>query len=157
MRALKLLLAVALGIVTLAPSAVATAQSAVSLEEADSPDGTCELRINAGGPYEVSIDGDAVIVFPNESVVPVPQGSSVHYLREERTFGATAIGTVETCETFVPTSSSSSSSSGISAGFIAGAIVGVLVVLGVIWWFLIGAKRRQQRSEVEGSSTPPGS
>lgn len=144
MKALKLLLAVALGLVALAPSAVAAQESAdsfeeaVAFEEAEGPDDTCDLRINRGGPYEVTIDGGEITVFPDGSVVPVPQGSSLHYLPQERTFGATAIGANETCAIFVP---APGSSSGIGAPIITGAIVGVLVVLGAIWWFLIGSKR----------------
>ena len=95
---------------TLAPSPAAAQQSAVSFEEAEGPDDTCDLRINTGGPYEVTIDGGAITVYPNGSVVPVPQGSKLHYLPEERTFGATAIGAIETCEIFVPTSSPTDSS-----------------------------------------------
>lgn len=141
-KARNLLLVTTIAIATLNPSAVVAAQeSAVSFEEAEGPDDTCDLRINTGGPYEVTVDGGEIIVFPNESVVPVPQGSSLHYLPQERTFGATAIGANETCAVFVPDPTSSTSSSGIGAPFIAGVVVGVLVVLGAIWWVLIGSKR----------------
>ena len=140
-KALTLLLAVVLGMTTLASSPVAAEQQiGVSLEEADGPDDTCDLRINTGGPYEVTIDGGSVTVYENGAVVPIPQGSRLIYLRQERTFGSTAIGTNETCQTFVSTSSSTSSS-GIGAPLLAGVIVGVVAVLGATWWFLIGTKR----------------
>ncbi len=139
MKALKLLLAVVLCIVALAPSGVAAEQqSSVEFEPAESPDDTCDLRINFGGPFEVTVDGGESAFFPDGSVVPVPQGSSVFYLPQERTFGSTAIGPLEMCETFVP---APGSSSGIGAPLIAGAVVVGLVVLGAVWWFPRQSKR----------------
>lgn len=109
----------------------------MSFEESEGPDDTCDLRINAGGPYEVTIDGGPIMIFPNESVVPVPQGSSVHYLRQERTIGSTAIGINETCAAFVPEAGAESSSSeggGVSIPLIAGAGTAIVIlVLGAAW------------------------
>ena len=98
MRALKLLLAVALGTVVLAPGATATAQSTIVVfEEAEGPDDTCDLRLNDGGPYEVSISGARAVIYENGSVVPIPQGARVNYLQVDRTFGSTAVGINESC------------------------------------------------------------
>ena len=56
MKAFKLLLAIAVGIVVLAPSATATAQdAAVFLEEADGPDDECDLRVNSGAVVAVVV------------------------------------------------------------------------------------------------------
>ena len=75
MTALKLLLAVALGIAVLVSGATASAQSdLVVFEEAESRDDTCDLLLNDGGPYEVSIAGSIAVVYENGSVVAVPQG-----------------------------------------------------------------------------------
>lgn len=129
----------------LAPSSIASAeQVSNSFDEARSPDGTCELRLNIGGPYEVTIDGGPITIYPNGSVVAVPQGSSVHYLRQERTIGSTAIGENATCATFVPVSepATDSDESGIGRPVIAGAGFAIVAALGAAWWFLIGAKRR---------------
>ena len=144
MKALKLLLAIAVGIVVLAPSATATAQdAAVFLEEADGPDDECDLRVNSGGPFEVTIDGGPIAIQDNGTVVPVPQGSSVHYLRQERTFGSTAVGVIANCQVVVasestpepePTpASGDTSSDGIGVPVIVGAGVVVLVLAGVVW------------------------
>jgi len=138
MKAFKLLLAVALGIVVLAPSATATAQeTAISFEEADGPDDACDLRVNSGGPFEVTIDGGPIVIQENGSVVPVPQGSSVHYLRQERTFGSTAIGVVDECEVFVAQESTSASedtsSGGLGVPVIVGAGVAIVVLAGAVW------------------------
>lgn len=139
MRALKLLLTVALGIAVLAPSTAAMAQGpAVSFEDAEGPDDTCDLLVNSGGPFEVTIDGGSIEVHDNGSVVPVPQGSSAHYLPQERTFGATAIGVVVECEAFVaqgpaPVSEDSSSGGGIGVPLLVGVGVAVVVLAGVGW------------------------
>ena len=102
MKARKLLLAVALGIVVLAPSASATAQgSAITFDQADGPGGACEWRNNSGVPFELSIDGGPGVIHDDGAVIPVPQGSSVRWLPEERTFGSTAIGVIRECEPFV--------------------------------------------------------
>ena len=138
MKALKLLLAVAFGMVIAAPSATATAQETfVTLEEADGPDDACDLRVNSGGPFEVTIDGGPLAIQDAGSVVPVPQGSSVHYLPQERTFGSTATGVIATCEVFVgqesPSASEETSSGGVGVPVIAGAGVAILVLAGVAW------------------------
>ena len=126
MKALKLLLAIAVGIVVLAPSATATAQdAAVFLEEADGPDDECDLRVNSGGPFEVTIDGGPIAIQDNGTVVPVPQGSSVHYLRQERTFGSTAIGVIAECDVFVAQGSTSISDDTGSGGAVVAVVVGL--------------------------------
>ena len=136
MKAFKLLLAIAVGIVVLAPSATATAQdAAVFLEEADGPDDECDLRVNSGGPFEVTIDGGPIAIQDNGTVVPVPQGSSVHYLRQERTFGSTAIGVIAECDVFVAQGSTSVSDDTGSGG----AVVAVVVGAGVAIFVLAGA------------------
>lgn len=138
MKALKLLLAIAVGIVVLAPSATATAQdAAVFLEEADGPDDECDLRVNSGGPFEVTIDGGPIAIQDNGTVVPVPQGSSVHYLRQERTFGSTAIGVIAECDVFVAQGSTSVSddtgSGGAVVAVVVGAGVAIVVLAGAAW------------------------
>lgn len=140
MKALKLLLALALGIVFLVPSATAMAQgTAVSFEEADAPDDACDLRVNFGGPFEVAIDGGPIVIEDNGSVVLVPQGSSVHYLPQERTFGSTAVGVIARCEVFVAQESTSSSEDGNSGDIGVPVIVGVgaaiLILAAVVWKF----------------------
>lgn len=138
MKAFKLLLAIAVGIVVLAPSATATAQdAAVFLEEADGPDDECDLRVNSGGPFEVTIDGGPIAIQDNGTVVPVPQGSSVHYLRQERTFGSTAIGVIAECDVFVAQGSTSASddtgSGGAVVAVVVGAGVAIVVLAGAAW------------------------
>ena len=137
MKVLKLLLVVALWTALLAPGATATAQSsAVTLEAAESSDDTCDLLINSGGPYEVSIAGSAAVVFENGSVVSIPQGSSVNYLRVERTFGSTAIGVSETCAEFVPAAepAPATGGNGVGAPTIVVAGVAALALLGTAWF-----------------------
>ncbi len=138
MKALKLLLAVALGIVVLAPTATAAAQGpAISFEDADGPDDACEWRNNSGVPFELAIDGGPGVIHDDGSVVPVPQGSSVRYLPEERTFGSTAIGVVAECDVFVAQESTSTSedtsSGGVAVPVIVGAGVAIVVLAGVLW------------------------
>lgn len=156
MKARKLLLAVALGIVVLAPSASATAQgSAITFDQADGPDGACEWRNNSGVPFELSIDGGPGVIHDDGAVIPVPQGSSVRWLPEERTFGSTAIGVIRECEVVVapestpepepaPETESSpepestsvaedNSSGGIGVPVIVGAGVVILVLAGAVW------------------------
>ena len=133
-----MLLAIAVGIVVLAPSATATAQdAAVFLEEADGPDDECDLRVNSGGPFEVTIDGGPIAIQDNGTVVPVPQGSSVHYLRQERTFGSTAIGVIAECDVFVAQGSTSVSddtgSGGAVVAVVVGAGVAIVVLAGAAW------------------------
>ena len=102
MKLLKVVvLTVTIGLAVLAQSTPATAQPVSStFDEAEGPDEVCELTLIAGGPYDVTIDGGAVTVYENGSVVEVPQGSSVNYLRSERTFGFTATGVTERCAVF---------------------------------------------------------
>ena len=145
-KAYRLLLALALGIAMLAPTATATAQSSAStFDEAEGPDDTCDLQLLAGGPYEVSIDGSPAVIYENDSVIAVPQGSSIRYIRVERTIGSTAIGTNETCAEFVPsaepTPATDGDGDGISVPFIAGVGAGVVVAGAAAWWLLIGSKR----------------
>ena len=100
-KVLKVLLAATLGLAVLAQSAAASAQSDSNrFDVAEGPDDVCDLHLNVGGPYEVSIAGGPPVIYDNGSVVPVPQGSSVNYLRVERTIGFTAIGTNERCGVF---------------------------------------------------------
>ena len=100
-KVLKVLLAATIGFAILAQSAAATAlPNSNTFEQANGPDGTCELHLNVGGPYEVSIAGGPPTIYENGSVVSVPQGSAVNYLRVERTIGFTAIGTNERCAVF---------------------------------------------------------
>lgn len=136
--------------VALPAAATAGAQeSPVSFAPADGPDAACDLQINTGGPYEVTIDGGPITIFENGSVVEVPQGSSVHYLRQNRTIGSTAIGTNETCA-IVPeadiTPTQATDNSGSRGAFIAGAALGIVVV-GAAWWFLIRSKPRKEHDE----------
>ena len=124
-QVLKVLLAATLGLVVLAQSATATAQpNSNTFEEAEGPDDTCDLRLNVGGPYEVRIAGGPLTIHENGSVVPVPQGSSVTYLRVERTIGSTAIGTNARCAVFA-----GETDSGVPLVVIVGVvIVGVVLV-----------------------------
>ena len=133
MKALKLLLAVALWTALLVPGATAGAQSTtVQFEPAESPDDTCDLRLNDGGPYEVSIAGSIAVIYENGSVVAVPQGARVNYLQVERTFGSTAVGINERCDEFVPSAEPepASTSDGLSTIGIAVAGVAGLALLG---------------------------
>lgn len=101
MKKLKLLLALALGMAVLAPGTAASAQvDATVFEEAEGPDDTCDLRIIRSGPYEVSVDGGPITLYEDGSVIAVPQGGSVWYLRAERVTGFTATGSTERCEVF---------------------------------------------------------
>ena len=156
MKARKLLLAAVLGIVILAPSASATAQgTAITFDQADGPDDECEWRNNSGVPFELSIDGGPGVIHDDGAVIPVPQGSSVRWLPEERTFGSTAIGVIRECQPFVapestpepeptpepesaPASESTpaaedNSSGGIGVPVIVGAGVVILVLAGAVW------------------------
>ena len=121
----NVLLAVALGVLVLAQSAPVAAQAEASrFEQAEGPDDTCDLHLIAGGPYEVSIAGAPAVIYENGSVVPVPQGSNVNYLRVERTIGFTAIGTTERCAV-VPDEVGSGAPRIAIAGL---AVVGVVLV-----------------------------
>ncbi len=139
MKALKLLLAVALGIAVLVPGATATAQSdLVVFEEAESLDDTCDLLLNDGGPYEVSIAGSIAVVYENGSVVSVPQGDRVNYRLVARTFGSTGVGITESCAEFVPPPDTGGD--GISAPVVVVAGVLVLALLGAASWFVSKAR-----------------
>ncbi len=137
MKALKLLLAVALGIVILAPTTATAQEPAISFDQADGPDDACDWRNNSGVPFELSIDGGSGVIHDDGSVVPVPQGSSVRYLPEERTFGSTAIGVVATCDAFVAQESTSTpddtSSGGVAVPVIVGAGIVIVVLAGAVW------------------------
>ena len=153
MKARKLLLAAVLGIVILAPSASATAQgTAITFDQADGPDDECEWRNNSGVPFELSIDGGPGVIHDDGAVIPVPQGSSVRWLPEERTFGSTAIGVIRECQPFVAPESTpeqestpepestpaaeDASSGGVGVPVIVGAGVVVLVLAGGAAWKL---------------------
>lgn len=115
MKVRNVLLAVALGVLVLAQSAPVAAQAEASrFEQAEGPDDTCDLHLIAGGPYEVSIAGAPAVIYENGSVVPVPQGSNVNYLRVERTIGFTAIGTTERCAVFVDDTGSDDAGADVS-------------------------------------------
>ena len=140
MKALKFLLAVALGILVLSPSAAATAPGpAISFEQADGPDAACEWRNNSGVPFELNIDGGAGVIHDDGAVVPVPQGSSIRYLPEERTFGSTAIGVLTECEVFVAQETTQETTSATEDESSGGVVVLVIVAAGVAALVLAGA------------------